>query len=62
MIISLRLLIKRLATIIEAVDDKWIFYDILMQHKHILHEQIDLLIKEKRKYKKYYRILVGYHS
>jgi ParB family transcriptional regulator, chromosome partitioning protein len=60
MIISLRLLIKRLATIIETVDDKWIFYDILMQHKIILHQQIDLLIKQKRKYKKYSRILIGY--
>lgn len=60
MIISLRLILKRLATIIESVDDKWIFHDILMQHKHILHQQIDVLIKEKRKYKKYSRILVGY--
>jgi len=59
MIISLKLLIKRLATIIETVDDKWIFYDILMQHKIILHQQIDLLIKQKRKYKKYSRILIG---
>ena len=59
MIISLRLLIKRLATIIETVDDKWIFYDILMQHKIMMHQQIDLLIKQKRKYKKYSRILTG---
>lgn len=58
-IISLKLLIKKLVSIIETVDDKWIFYDILMQHKHMLHHQIDLLIKEKRKYKKYSRTLVG---
>ena len=57
-IISIKLLIKKLATIIETVEDKWIIYDILMQHKHILHEQIDLLIKERRKYKKYSRMLV----
>src|SRR4030095_7416224 len=49
-IISIRILIKKLATIIENVEDKWIFYDILMQHKHMLDQQIDLLIKEKRKY------------
>jgi ParB family transcriptional regulator, chromosome partitioning protein len=60
-IISLRLLIKKLVTIIETVEDKWIFYDILMQHKHMLHQQIDLLIREKRKYKKYSRTLVRYH-
>ena len=61
MINSIRLLIKKLATIIETVEDKWIFYDTFMQHKHILHEQIDLLIKERRKYKKYSRMLAGYY-
>ena len=59
-IISIKLLIKKLATIIETVEDKWIIYEVLMQHKHRLHEQIDLLIKERRKYKKYSRILVRY--
>jgi ParB family transcriptional regulator, chromosome partitioning protein len=60
-IISIRILIKKLATIIENVEDKWIFYDILMQHKHMLDQQIDLLIKEKRKYRKHSHILVRYH-
>jgi ParB family transcriptional regulator, chromosome partitioning protein len=60
-IIYLRILIKKIATIIESVEDNWILYDILMQHKHILHEQIDLLIKERRKYKKYSRAFVGYY-
>jgi ParB family transcriptional regulator, chromosome partitioning protein len=59
-IISIRILIKKLATIIENVEDKWIFYDILMQHKHMLDQQIDLLIKEKRKYRKHSHILVRY--
>lgn len=57
-IISIKLLIKKLATIIETVEDNWIIYDVLMQHKHILHDQIDLLIREKRKYKKNSRRLV----
>jgi len=56
-IITLRISIKKLATIIENVDDKWMFYDILMQHKHMLHQQIDLLIREKRKYKKHSLLL-----
>jgi ParB family transcriptional regulator, chromosome partitioning protein len=60
-IIALRISIRKLATIIENVDDKWMFYDILMQHKHMLHEQIDLLIKEKRKYKKHSLFMVGFH-
>lgn len=59
-IISIKLLIKKLADIIETIEDKWIFYEILMQHKHRLHEQIDLLIKERRKYKKFSRTLSRY--
>jgi ParB family chromosome partitioning protein len=57
-IIALRISIKKLATIIENLDDKWMFYDILMQHKHMLHQQIDLLIREKRKYKKHSLLLL----
>jgi ParB family transcriptional regulator, chromosome partitioning protein len=60
-IIALRISIRKLATIIENVDDKWMFYDILMQHKYMLHEQIDLLIKEKRKYKKHSLFMLGFH-
>ena len=51
-IITLRISVRKIATIIESLDDKRMFYDILMEHKNILHQQIDLLIKEKRKYKK----------
>lgn len=51
-IIALRISIKKLATIIESAEDKWILYEILMQVKHILHQQIDVLMKEKKKYKK----------
>lgn len=53
-IIALRIAIKRLTTIIEKIEDNWMFYDIMMQHKHMLHNQVDLLIKEKTKYKKKY--------
>jgi ParB family chromosome partitioning protein len=59
-IISIKSLIKKLADIIETIEDKWIFYEVLMQHKHRLHEQIDLLIKERRKYKKFSRTLSRY--
>jgi ParB family chromosome partitioning protein len=59
-IIALRISIRKLATIIENVDDKWMFYDILMQHKHMLHQQIDLLIREKKKYKKHSLLLLGF--
>jgi len=33
------------------------FYDISTQHKHVLHRQVDLLIKEKTKYMKHYLLL-----
>jgi ParB family transcriptional regulator, chromosome partitioning protein len=50
-IIALRIAIKKLGSIVETVEDDWIFYDILLHHKNMLNSQIDLLIKEKRKYK-----------
>jgi superfamily II helicase len=51
-IIALRISLKKLATIIERVEDKWILYEIMMQVKYILHQQIDVLFMEKRKYKR----------
>jgi ParB/RepB/Spo0J family partition protein len=48
---ALRISIKKLTRIIESAEDKWILYEILMQMKHTLHQQIDVLIMEKRKYK-----------
>jgi ParB family chromosome partitioning protein len=50
-IIALRIAIKKLGSIVETIEDDWIFYDILLHHKNMLNSQIDLLIKEKRKYK-----------
>jgi|GEM_PF-7068625 len=48
-IIVLRIAIKKLGSIIETVEDDWVFYDILLQHRNILNRQIDLLIKQKKK-------------
>jgi|SRR4029079_3851472 len=53
-IIALKIAIKKLATIIEKIEDNWLFYDMMMQHKHLLHNQVDLLIKQKVKYKKHF--------
>jgi ParB family transcriptional regulator, chromosome partitioning protein len=50
-IIALRIAFKKLGSIVETVEDDWIFYDILLHHKNMLNSQIDLLIKQKRKYK-----------
>ena len=48
-IVALRIAASRLASIIESMEDNWIIYEILMQHKIMLNSQIDLLIKEKKK-------------
>jgi ParB family chromosome partitioning protein len=50
-IIALRIAFKKLGSIVETVEDDWIFYDILLHHKNMLNSEIDLLIKEKRKFK-----------
>lgn len=50
-IIDLRIAVKKIGSIVETIEDDWIFYDILLHHKNMLNSQIDLLVKEKRKYK-----------
>jgi ParB family chromosome partitioning protein len=51
-IIALRITTKKIARIAEALEDDWIFYNILLHHKNMLNSQIDILIREKRKYKR----------
>lgn len=51
-IIALRMAMNSLSEIINDVEDDWILYEILMQHKNMLHEQIDILIKEKKKFER----------
>jgi len=58
-IIALRISVDKLTTVIEKVEDNWILYNIMVQHKHMLNNQIDLLIKQKIKYKKKYLFLRG---
>ena len=48
-IIAVRVAMNKLASIIEDVEDNWTVYEILMQHKNMLHTQIDILLKEKKK-------------
>jgi ParB family transcriptional regulator, chromosome partitioning protein len=48
-IITLKIALNRLATIIDEFDDSSIVYEILLDHKSVLHQQIELLIKEKKK-------------
>jgi ParB family chromosome partitioning protein len=46
---SLKVTLSKIGSIVEDMEDNWIVYEILMQHKNMLHNQIDILIKEKKK-------------
>ena len=48
-IIALKVALNKIGGIISEIEDNWIAHEILMQHKNVLHGQIDLLLKEKRK-------------
>jgi ParB family chromosome partitioning protein len=49
-IIVLKIALNRLDTIINGSEDSlWLTQEILLQHRHMLHNQIDILLKEKKK-------------
>lgn len=45
----LKIATQKIAQLISEVEENWILYEIMMQHKFVLDEQIDILIKQKRK-------------
>jgi ParB family transcriptional regulator, chromosome partitioning protein len=47
-IIAIRVAMNKLASVIDDVDN-WTVYEMLLQHKNMLHNQIDILFKEKKK-------------
>ena len=48
-ITALKIALSKISYIAEAVEDNWIIYEILLQHKNMLNSQIDVLIREKKK-------------
>jgi ParB family chromosome partitioning protein len=48
-ITALKIAMSKISSIAEAVEDNWIIYEILLQHKNMLNTQIDVLIREKKK-------------
>ena len=48
-ITALKIAMNKISGIVEGVEDNWIIYEILMQHKNMLNAQIDVLIREKKK-------------
>lgn len=48
-IIAIRMSMNKISSVISNNEDNWIVYETLMHHKRVLHEQIDILYKEKKK-------------
>jgi ParB family chromosome partitioning protein len=46
----LKITTQKLAMLISEVEDNWIVYELMMQHKNMVDKQIDLIIKQKKKY------------
>jgi ParB family transcriptional regulator, chromosome partitioning protein len=53
MIILLKNTSRNMMPIIEDSEENWIVYNTFMQHKKVIDNQIDILIKEKKKISKY---------
>ena len=48
-ITAIRIAMNSLSEIINGVEHDWVIHEVLMQHRNLLHTQIDLLLKEKKK-------------
>ena len=48
-IVAIRIAMNSLREVINSIEHDWILHEVLMQHKNILHTQIDVLLKEKAK-------------
>ena len=49
-IIALKIALNRIDAIInDSEDSSWFIAEILLQHRHMLHNQIDILLKERKK-------------
>ncbi len=47
--IVFKLAMHKMTDIMHGVEDNWIIYEVLLQHRNVLNTQIDLLIKQKKK-------------
>lgn len=48
-ILALRIAMSRIVAIIDEYEDNWFVYECLMEEKNVLHRQIDILFKRKKK-------------
>ena len=51
-IVALRVAMSKIAGAIEDEEENILVYELLMHHKRLLHDQIDNIMKAKRKYAK----------
>jgi len=51
-IVALRIAMSKIAVAIDDEEENILIYELLMHHKRVLHDQIDNLMKAKRKYAK----------
>jgi ParB family chromosome partitioning protein len=54
-IVTLKLAVQRINELIESVKENFILYEFLLQQQKSINEQIDQIIKSKRKYSKQYQ-------
>lgn len=55
---ALRIAMNKLSVIMEDLENNWIAYEMIMQQKNVLHNQIDILMKEKRLLNKHIATMV----
>jgi ParB family transcriptional regulator, chromosome partitioning protein len=48
-IAAIRIAMNSLRDVFNSLEDDWIIYEVLMQHKNMLHTQIDILFRERAK-------------
>ena len=48
-LLILKIASSKLGVLVPSIEDNWIIYELLMQNKHIIDNQINILIKEKKK-------------
>ena len=50
LILLLRVALNNIGALISDNEYEWVVREVLMYHRNMIHQQIDLLIKEKRKF------------
>jgi ParB family transcriptional regulator, chromosome partitioning protein len=48
-IVAIRMAMNKITSIMENMEENWIIYEMLRQHKEALHNHIDVLIREKQR-------------